>query len=70
MEVCWLLLNGELPTSDELEAFEETDRSATFDGKRSIGLEVRTAIAETGVVGILRAPAPREPAVATEAGGS
>jgi len=30
MEVCWLLLNGELPTSDELAAFEETIRRHTM----------------------------------------
>ena len=30
MEVCWLLLNGELPTKDELEAFEETIRRHTM----------------------------------------
>jgi len=30
MEVCWLLLNGELPTSDELGAFEETIRRHTM----------------------------------------
>ena len=30
MEVCFLLLNGELPTADELEAFEETIRRHTM----------------------------------------
>ena len=30
MEVCYLLLNGELPTSDELEGFEETIRRHTM----------------------------------------
>jgi citrate synthase len=30
MEVCWLLLNGNLPTSDELEAFEDTIRRHTM----------------------------------------
>ena len=30
MEVCWLLLNGELPTTDELGAFEETIRRHTM----------------------------------------
>jgi len=30
MEVCWLLLNGELPTKDELEEFEETIRRHTM----------------------------------------
>ena len=30
MEVCYLLLNGELPTKDELDAFEETIRRHTM----------------------------------------
>ena len=30
MEVCWLLLNGELPTKDELDDFEETIRRHTM----------------------------------------
>ena len=30
MEVCWLLLNGDLPTSDELETFEDTIRRHTM----------------------------------------
>jgi citrate synthase len=30
MEVCWLLLNGELPTRDELDEFEETIRRHTM----------------------------------------
>src|SRR5210317_119873 len=30
MEVCWLLLNGELPTTDELAQFEETIRRHTM----------------------------------------
>src|SRR5210317_1150599 len=30
MEVCWLLLNGELPTADELAEFEETIRRHTM----------------------------------------